>query len=79
MKIEKLMLHLEKRLLLEVDDVIKGLMAYFAYHYAANYEYSPHERRFVSFWKSSSKISNCQLLCCKGACDVFAECLKTSE
>ena len=49
LKIEKLMLHSEKRLLLEVDDVLKGLMAFFAYHYAANYEYSPHVKKVCEF------------------------------
>ena len=61
-KIEKLMLFSEKEPLFQVDDIVKGLLAYFAYHYVANYEYSPHTKKVGEFLEAEllrSAASKC--------------------
>ena len=46
---EKLMLFSKKEPLFEINDIIKGLTAYFAFHYVANYQYSPHTNKVCQF------------------------------
>ena len=59
---EKLMLFSEKEPLFEINDIIKGLIAYFAFHYVANYQYSPHTSKVCQFLEAQllkSATSNC--------------------